>query len=132
MSSTRGSGRAWLVYDGDCPLCSRYAQYADVERSVGELVLVDARRGGPLVDELTKSYDLDKGMVLKMDGRCYFGRDALRMLAVLSMGRGVFGGLNRLLFRFPAAARAGYPLLKLGRRLLLGMKGSGPIRPAGR
>ena len=150
--TAREPGRAWLVYDGECPLCSRYAQYANVERAVGELVLVDARRGGSLVDELMNSYDLDKGMVLKMDGRCYFGEDALRMLAALSGGRGAFDGhedslrhdgtrpresskrrrvfdaLNGL-FLFPAAAWLGYPLMRLGRRVILGLKGTGPIRP---
>lgn len=131
MSSNARAARAWLVYDGECPLCDCYARYADVKRAVGELVLVDARKGGPLVAELEKSFDLDNGMVLKLDDRCYHGRDALRMLARLSGGQGAFSRLNRFLFGDPAGARVGYPLLKLGRRVLLGLRGVGPIARSG-
>ena len=131
-SATRGAGRAWLVYDGECPLCNRYAEYAAVERAVGDLTLVDARHGGPLVDELMKSYDLDKGMVLKIDGRCYFGEDALRMLAALSGGRGACSKANHFLFRSRGAARLAYPLLRLGRRAALALKRVGPIAGQGR
>lgn len=131
MSANAGPARAWLVYDGECLLCERYARYAEVKRAVGDLVLVDARKGGPLVAELKKSFDLDNGMVLKLDERCYYGRDALRMLARLSGDGGAFGRLNRLLFGDRAGARLGYPLLKLGRRALLRLRGVGPIPRSG-
>ncbi len=131
MSSNAGAARAWLVYDGECPLCNSYARYADVKRQVGELVLVDARKGGPLVAELKKSFDLDDGMVLKLDDCCYYGPDALRMLARLSGGRGAFSRIARFLFGDEAGARLGYPLLKMGRRVLLGLRGVGPIPRSG-
>ena len=52
--------RAWLIYDGDCPFCSNYAQYLRVKEAVDELVLVNAREGGPLVDEVRGlPHDLD-------------------------------------------------------------------------
>ena len=112
--------RAWLVYDGECPVCKRYALHLDVRDAVGELVLVDARDGGALVEEIENlPYDLNDGMVLKMDGRYYLGSEALHMLALLS-GRGrVFGAANRLLFGSRTAARMAYPLLVAGRRALL-------------
>lgn len=120
--------RAWLVYDGECPFCNRYAHYLDVASAVGKLVLVNAREGGPLVREIRDlPYDLNDGMALKLHGRYYCGSDALHVLALLSGKRGVFNTLNRLLFRSPAAARLGYPLLKLGRRLALRWKGAPPI-----
>ena len=39
--------RVWLVYDGECPMCSNYAQYLRLREAVEEFVLVDARQGGP-------------------------------------------------------------------------------------
>lgn len=70
--STKGEAEAWLVYDGACPFCNRYAAYLDVRSAIGTLTLVDARQGGPVVaDVLARGLVLDEGMVLKMGGRYY-------------------------------------------------------------
>lgn len=128
-SSDRGPvARAWLVYDGECPLCRNYTQYLRVKETVGELTLIDARKGGPLVDEVRDlPHDLNDGMVLKMHGRYYIGHEALNVLALISERRGGFSRVNRLVFSSPLAARLGYPLLKAGRWLLLRVKGIPPI-----
>ena len=119
---------AWLVYDGECPLCSNYTQHLRVKEAVSELRLVDAREGGPLVDEIRNlPHDLDDGMVLKMDGRYYIGHEALHVLALLSEKRGAFSRLNRLVFSSPWAARLCYPLLKSGRWVMLKVKGIPPL-----
>jgi len=120
--------RAWLVYDGECPLCRNYTQYLRVKETVRELILVDAREGGPLVEEVRDlPQDLNDGMVLKMHGRYYIGHEALNVLALISEKRGGFSRLNRLVFSSPLAARLGYPLLKSGRWLVLRIKGVPPI-----
>ncbi len=127
--ASRGAEKAWLVYDGECLLCKNYARYLDVRNAVGEFVLVNAREGGPLVEEIRSlSYDLNNGMALKLDGRYYFGSGALHALALLSGKRSVFGIANRLLFGFYGAAWMGYPLLKLGRRLFLRAHGVAPLK----
>ena len=116
-------GAAWLVYDGECPLCRNYARYLDIRNAVGDFTLINARDGGPQVDEIRAiPYNLNHGMVLKLNGRYYFGSDALHILARLSSKRGAFNLTNRLLFSTPGAAWAAYPLLKQGRRLLLKLK----------
>lgn len=120
--------RAWLIYDGDCPFCSNYAQYLRVRDAVDELVLVDAREGGPLVDEVRSlPHDLDQGMVLKLNDRYYVGHKALNVLAILSDKRGAFSRLNRLLFNSPLAARLAYPLLRSARWLALKLKRVPPL-----
>ena len=120
--------RGWLVYDGECPVCKRYALYLDVKKAVGDLVLVNARQGGSLVEEVRMlSHDLNDGMVLKVGGRYYFGSEALHILALLSGRRGVFSLMNRILFGTRGAARMAYPLLRLGRRTLLKLRRIPPI-----
>lgn len=120
--------RAWLVYDGQCPVCRNYARFLDVRESVGEFILADARKGGAVVDEIRAlPYDLNKGMVLKVNGRYHFGADALNALALLSARRGAFGVVNRALFSSPDAARLFYPALKAGRGALLKILGRGAI-----
>ena len=121
--SQKRESRAWLIYDGECPLCQRYTMYLDVRSAIGELILVDARKGGEVVEEvLSKGYVLDDGMVLKMGGRYYHGKDALAALALMSERSGVFSVLNRLLLSSHRMARVVYPILKLARRLVLRMK----------
>lgn len=120
--------RLWLIYDGECPLCSNYAQFLRLKQTVGELILVDARQGGPIVEEIRRlPHDLDDGMVVKIGERFYIGHEALHVLALLSDSRGVFNRVNRWMFSSAAAARLGYPWLKLGRQVVLRMKGVLPI-----
>ena len=119
---------AWLVYDGECPLCSNYTRYLSIKESGIELVPVDARTGGPIVNEIRKlPHNLDEGMVLKMDGRFYVGHQALNALALLSDRSGLLSRLNRLIFGSPTTARLGYPLLKMSRRIILTIKGIPPL-----
>ena len=119
------AAKAWLIYDGECPVCRRYALYLDVKRSLGDLVLVNAREGGPIVEEVRAlPHDLNDGMVLKINGRFHRGDAALHALALLSDGRKVFGALNRLMFHSRTTSRLIYPLLKLGRRVLLKITGT--------
>ncbi len=119
----KGAKKAWLVYDGECPFCSNYSRLVDVRNAIGELILVNAREGGPLVEEIKAlPYDLNKGMVLKMNGRYHTGDDALHMLALLPGKKSTFNIFNHLFFGSRAIAWLVYPLLKLGRRLTLIIK----------
>ncbi|WP_419943908.1 DCC1-like thiol-disulfide oxidoreductase family protein [Candidatus Poriferisodalis sp.] len=123
------ASRVWLVYDGECPMCSNYAQYLRLQQSVDEFVLVDARGGGPIVDEVRRlPHDLNDGMVVKIGDRHYVGHEALRVLALLATDRGAFNKFNRLAFSSPLAARLTYPLMKAGRWVLLKLKGVERIR----
>lgn len=122
--SPRGAEEAWLVYDGECPFCANYSRLVNARSAIGKLELVNARNGGAIVEEIMAlPYNLDKGMVLKMNGRYYMGDDALNMLALLSERRGVFNVLNRLAFGSRAVSWLAYPVLRLGRRAALAFQG---------
>ena len=127
----RQTGRVWLVYDGECPMCSNYAQYLRLQQAVGEFVLVDARGGGPIVEEVRQlPHDLNDGMVVKIGERFYIGADALNVLALLSEDRGAFNKLNRLAFSSPLISRVTYPMMKAVRWALLKLKRVAPIGDA--
>ena len=111
---------AWLVYDGDCPFCSRYVRYLRLRDAVGKVLLINAREGGPLVDEMIDaSLNLDEGMVLKMGGRYYHGADCIHALAMLSSSCDAFNRVNAAIFRSPTLSRALYPILRAGRNAVL-------------
>jgi predicted DCC family thiol-disulfide oxidoreductase YuxK len=116
----RAGAEAWLVYDGECPFCSRYVRYLRLRDAVGKLHLVDAREGGPLVEEMKAAgLDLDEGMVLKMGGRHYHGADCIHALSMLSGGSGAFNRINAAIFRSPTLSRVLYPVLRAGRNTVL-------------
>ena len=129
--------RASIVYDGDCPFCSRYVKLVRLREALGPVDLVNARDGGPLVDEIRRAgLDLDEGMVLKLGDRFYHGAACLHMLAVLSTSSGAFNRMTGTLFRSPVIARSLYPLLRAGRNLTLALLGRrkmscGPSGPGG-
>lgn len=84
-----------LVYDKQCPACDFYCNLARIRESVGRLVLVDARDGGPVMDEITAAgLDIDRGMVVKAGGTLYYGPDAIHVLALLGTNSGVFNRIS--------------------------------------
>jgi predicted DCC family thiol-disulfide oxidoreductase YuxK len=123
-SLTRQEGGAWLVYDGECPLCKTYCRYARIRDAVGTLHLVDARLPSPLMDEITAAgLDIDQGMVLKFAGVMYYGPDAIRVLNLLSSGSGFFNRVTAWFFGGRRRANFFYPFSKAFRNVVLKLLG---------
>jgi predicted DCC family thiol-disulfide oxidoreductase YuxK len=123
VGTTDAGQDAWLIYDGDCPFCSRYVQYMRVREAVN-LRLVNAREGGPRVDEIRRAgLDLDGGMVLKLGDRFYHGADCIHVLALLATPSDVFNRLNAAIFRSERLSRLLYPVLRAGRNTVLWLLG---------
>jgi predicted DCC family thiol-disulfide oxidoreductase YuxK len=118
----------WLLYDGECPFCSSYVSYVRLRDTVGPVTLADARQHPELVAEAKAlGYDIDVGMVLKLDGHYYFGGDCIHALSLLTTPSGFFNRLNRTLFKSRTMARVAYPVLRAGRNLALTLLGRGRI-----
>lgn len=110
----------YLVYDGDCPFCTRFVRYTRLRDSVGSLAMIDSRKGGEEVDEVCRlGFDLDQGMALKLHGRFYHGAACVHLLALLSTRSGLFNRTLSIAFRSPLVARLLYPVLRAGRNLTL-------------
>lgn len=120
----QGRPEASIVYDGECPFCSRYVELVRLREAIGPVKLINARSGGALVDEVRAAgFDLDDGMVLKLDGRLYHGADCIHMLAMLSTPSGWFNRLNAAVFRSSGVSKLLYPVLRAGRNTVLRLLG---------
>ena len=109
-----------LVYDTRCPVCQMYCSMVRIRKSFGELQLLDARQGGELVDEITaRGWDIDQGMVLKLEQELYYGADAIHALSLLSSRNGIFNRINYWIFKHPLRAKLFYPVLRSCRNILL-------------
>ncbi|MBT5435710.1 MAG: DUF393 domain-containing protein [Rhodospirillaceae bacterium] len=113
----------YLVYDDQCPVCRTWCRDAFSDSSTG-ITLVDARRPGDLMDEITAAgLDVDQGMVLKVNGKLFYDAEAIREATALSPRRGIAGSMNHVLFSRNGAAALAYPLGKAFRSLLLRLLG---------
>jgi predicted DCC family thiol-disulfide oxidoreductase YuxK len=114
----------WLLYDGECPFCSRYVVHVRLREAVGQVMLANAREYPALVEEVRRhGYDVDTGMVLKLNGRYYHGADCIHALALLTTPAGWFNRINSLAFRSHTFARIAYPILRTGRNITLRLLG---------
>lgn len=121
-----------LVYDKECPACDNYCRLVRIREDIGELVLVDARDPSPILDEITAlGWDIDQGMVLKLEQQLYYGSDAIHMLSLLGSRSGVFNRLNYWLFKSKRLSHLLYPLLRALRNLLLKLLGKTKINNLG-
>ena len=114
------ANKIFLVYDKECPACDFYCNLVRIRESVGNVLLLDARDPGPLMDEITAAgLDIDQGMVLKVGDRMYYGADAIHMLSIMGTRSGIFNRLTYWCFKSRAVSRIVYPILRAGRNLLL-------------
>lgn len=122
------SNKVILLYDKECPACDNYCQMVRIRESIGELVLQDARKPSDILEEVTsKGWDIDQGMVLKLDDQLYYGPDAIHALSLISSPVGIFNKFNFWLFKSKIRSKLLYPILKSMRNLLLKILGKSKI-----
>jgi predicted DCC family thiol-disulfide oxidoreductase YuxK len=118
-----------LVYDDQCPVCRTYCAGILRESKDGRLVLIDARKQSAIMDDVTKAgLDIDEGMVLKADGRIFYGAEAVYELSKRHKTSGFYGRFTRIFFGSYVLARIFYPLGKACRNFVLRLKGIEKIR----
>ena len=108
-----------IVYDGACPFCTAYVSLVRLRESM-RVELLSARSADERINEfLALSYRLDDGVLVQIDGLIYVGADAMYQLAIISNHHGIFNRMQSFVFSRKWLAHLLYPLLRLGRRLVL-------------
>jgi predicted DCC family thiol-disulfide oxidoreductase YuxK len=92
----------YVIYDGDCPFCRSYVSLLRL-REQYEVHLIDAREEPTFAARY--GLDLNKGMVVDLDGNVFHGAASVSLLSRLSRRPGPlrserFSGLVYPLFRF--------------------------------
>ena len=109
-----------IVYDGECPFCSKYVRLIQLKNTVGDVELINARSNTSLTEKLKKlSIDVNQGMVLIDDEDIYFAEDCVHRLALLSTSSTLFNHINKFIFEHKILSKLLYPIMKAGRNLIL-------------
>lgn len=110
----------YVLYDGDCPVCSRFVRFIRFREAVGEVVLLDCRQYASLLSDLkAKGYNLNDGMLLSYQGQLFYGDKAVHMMALLSSPSNAFNRMNAFIFKRAGVVKYLYPVLVLARKALL-------------
>jgi len=114
----------FLLYDGDCPFCTNYVQMVQLQKAVGPVALLNMREHSDLAAAFRQQgYDLNEGMLLRLDGKTYWGADCINRLALISTDNDLFNKVNAAVFRNPCLSAALYPFMRRGRALTLALMG---------
>lgn len=114
----------YVVYDGECPFCSRYVRMLRLRDAVGSVELVDARADHPVVRMLrAKQVNLDEGMALVQGEHISHGDECIHRLALMTTPSDMLNKINSWIFSSAAASRILYPFLRSGRNLALRILG---------
>jgi predicted DCC family thiol-disulfide oxidoreductase YuxK len=128
MSDESDANRLLVVYDGDCPFCANFMKFYATQKNTGHVELINARKRPALVRELrSRGMEINDGMVILWRGHHYHGAEGMHLLSILGAERGVFGMVNRFLFRNKNIATAVYPVLAAGRGVTLSLLRRKPI-----
>jgi predicted DCC family thiol-disulfide oxidoreductase YuxK len=119
---------AFLIYDGECPFCSRYADFASLSRAFPALELISARDQRTEVTEAWQAgIDLNREMALHVDGKWYTGEQAIFRVAEAAQLKRIRNSLLRRLFGSGRYARSLYEQLVTWRLLYLRLLGRKPV-----
>ena len=109
-----------LVYDWQCPACDLYCHQICMGESSGRLRLVNARSNPDVMKEITaQGFDIDQGMILKMNDQFYYGAEAMHELALVVSPSTAFKRLNYWVFCSRRRSERFYPVLRTCRKFLL-------------
>lgn len=85
----------YVLYDGECPMCSMYSNWVEIRRAAGKLEAIDVREHREYVAAMEEQgLNIDQGFVVVKNGSFHHAADALQVIAALSENRSLLDRLN--------------------------------------
>ena len=115
-----------IVYDGECIYCENFVKMSNLQANLGDVLLINARDELPqkVIDTLQKlSVKLDDGMLVLVGDAVFYGPDAISFLSFYSDKRSIIKRIFYLIFKSKKINHILYPIMKLGRRVTLLLRG---------
>ena len=97
---SQNNDKIWIIYDGECPVCSAYVRFIRLKEIYSDVVLLNARQKSPIINDiLDAGYDLNEGMVLKINEQIYHGDLSIHMMSLMTTQSGLFNRFNTWIFK---------------------------------
>ncbi len=133
MSAAPDFHQVLIIYDGDCYFCRAYMNFLRLQEIMGPVELLSARSDDPRVRHfMQQGIKLNDDMLIVTALQIHAGADAMHWLALTLPARSMAERCHAVVFRRRWLARLIYPLLRLGRRIWLALRGVPPIRDIAR
>lgn len=108
-----------LIYDQDCYLCSNFQAYLALKKSY-DIQFVDFNTHPDLVKSYAKKgYDIQRGMILDIDGILFQWEQAVMKIQTLIHGQTWFDKVLAYCMKTPWLVKVGYPIASAVRKILL-------------
>ena len=118
-----------LVFDGGCPFCRHFAELSELRSGIPALQIRDGRAEHGLRRELLqRGFPLADGAILLEGDQVLHGAAAIERLCTLMKPSAALLRLLAPLMGSPRRSERLYPLLLLGRRIALALRGL-PVDP---
>ena len=115
---------SFVLYDGDCPVCSAYMALAQLRRLRPDIQVLDARTQPDLVAALrAQGHDVNDSILVKLGPQVYSGAVATGLMAKLGSDNTIVRRAALYAIGGAPWAAAIYPWLRACRNLLLRVLG---------
>ena len=109
-----------IIYDNGCPVCSFYISISHIKEKFGKVNLIKARDNHKILNYVNSlNIDINEGMIVIFNKKLYYGPDALNIISILGKKNSFINFITANIFRFKFFSVLIYPLLKIGRRIIL-------------
>ena len=120
--------RSFILYDGDCPVCSNWIAMSRLRKIDKGVAVLDARQHPDLVAKFrSQGREINKGMIVQLPDRTLYGAVAMQFIAAAGVPSGVVSRAILATFRLDKV-RVIYPVLVFLRGILLRLLGK-PLIP---
>lgn len=119
----------FVLYDGDCPVCSAYVAMSSLRRLRPDFSVINAREDPDLVAQMRAlGFEVNESFLVRLDGHVYSGGAATRLISSLGSGNPLIRRVALYVIGGGPWAEALYPWLRSGRNTLLRLLGR-PLIP---
>jgi predicted DCC family thiol-disulfide oxidoreductase YuxK len=116
-----------VIYDSECPFCTNYVRLVRLRETVEDVRVISARTAGVAAWAARHGFDLEQGMLARIDGTPHHGAEAMWVISTLTSSSR-FSRMIRPLLSCLACVRMIYPVLRSSRRLALAALGRSRLR----
>lgn len=115
-----------LYYDDECPFCKEYSRYVKLKQNY-EITVINARDEHMQIREFKKKgMDINKGMILEIDGQLWQGEEAILQIDYLLVHKTFSDKVRTFVTTIPYLMKLLYPVIKGFRYITLKIIGKNP------